>query len=186
VTTRDEVVAAGHALSYPLVLKGLGLLHKSDSGGVVLNLRDEAALLEAYDDVVARLAPPACSIEEMADLSEGVELIVGVRRDPRFGPVAMVGLGGIYTEVIHDVATALAPVSAHHVERLLRSLRGSALLTGARGRPSVDIPEASRIVALITELAAAHPELADVEVNPLLVTPNGAQALDARTLPVSR
>jgi succinyl-CoA synthetase beta subunit len=184
VTSHDDVRAAARELSYPLVLKGLGLLHKSDSGGVVLNLRDEEQLLAAYDDVVARLAPPACSIEEMADLSEGVELIVGVRRDPRFGPVAMVGLGGIYTEVIHDVATALAPVSAHHVERLLRSLRGSALLTGARGRRPVDVAAAARVVALVTDVAAAHPELADVEVNPLLVTPDGALALDARTLPI--
>ena len=184
VTSRDEAVAAARALTFPLVLKGLGLLHKSDSGGVVLGIRDEASLVEAYDDVVARLAPPACTVEEMADLSEGVELIVGVRRDPRFGPVAMVGLGGIYTEVIHDVATALAPVSARHAERMLRSLRGSALLTGARGRRPVDVGEAARIVALITEVAAAHPELADVEVNPLLVTPAGCLALDARTLPV--
>jgi len=183
VTSRSDVVAAAVELRFPLVLKGLGLLHKSDSGGVVLGLRDVGSLLAAYDDVVARLAPPACSVEEMADLTEGVELIVGVRRDPRFGPVAMVGLGGIYTEVIHDVATALAPVSPHHVERLLRSLRGSALLTGARGRRPVDVAAAARIVALVTDVAAAHPELADVEVNPLLVTPDGALALDARTLP---
>ena len=119
----------------------------------------------------------------MADLDNGVELIVGVRQDPRFGPVAMVGLGGIYTAVIPDVGTALAPVSARTAERLLRSLRGAALLSGARGRPEVDIGAAADAIACITQMAAAHPELMDVEVNPLLVLTSGVLALDARVLP---
>ena len=110
VEDRGQLLAASRELSFPVVLKSLGLLHKSDLGGVVLGLADEAALVSAYDDMLQRLSPPACSVEEMADLSDGVELIVGVRQDPRFGPVAMVGLGGVYTEVMHDVATALAPL----------------------------------------------------------------------------
>ena len=183
IRSRDEVAAAALELVFPVVLKALGLLHKSDAGGVILGIRDEAALLVAYDELVARLAPPACTVEEMADLDNGVELIVGVRQDPRFGPVAMVGLGGIYTEVIHDVGTALAPVSARTAERLLRSLRGAALLSGARGRPAVDIGAAAEAIACITQMAAAHPELMDVEVNPLLVLPSGVVALDARVLP---
>ena len=182
VHSRDEVLAGANELSFPLVLKSLGLLHKSDAGGVILGIATTDELLAAYDDVIARLGPPACSIDEMADLTDGVEVIVGVRRDPRFGPVAMVGLGGVYTEVIHDVATALAPVSAMQAERMLRSLRGAALLMGARGRPAVDVAAAARVIALITAVAAAHPELADVEVNPLLVRPRGALALDARLL----
>ncbi|MCX6460763.1 MAG: acetate--CoA ligase family protein [Actinobacteria bacterium] len=182
VRSRDEVLVAARELSFPLVLKSLGLLHKSDSGGVILAIANADELLAAYDDVMARLAPPACSIDEMADLTDGVEIIVGVRRDLRFGPVAMVGLGGVYTEVIHDVATALAPVSATHAERLLRSLRGAALLAGARGRPPVDVAAAAAVISTITEVAAAHPELTDVEVNPLLVRPVGALALDARLL----
>ena len=182
VHSRDEVLVAASELSFPLVLKSLGLLHKSDAGGVILGIATTDELLAAYDDVIARLGPPACSIDEMADLTDGVEVIVGVRRDPRFGPVAMVGLGGVYTEVIHDVATALAPVSAMQAERMLRSLRGAALLMGARGRPAVDVAAAARVIALITAVAAAHPELTDVEVNPLLVRPHGALALDARLL----
>ena len=182
VHSRDEVLVAASELSFPLVLKSLGLLHKSDAGGVILGIATTDELLAAYDDVIARLGPPACSIDEMADLTDGVEVIVGVRRDPRFGPVAMVGLGGVYTEVIQDVATALAPVSAMQAERMLRSLRGAALLMGARGRPAVDVAAAARVIALITAVAAAHPELTDVEVNPLLVRPHGALALDARLL----
>jgi acyl-CoA synthetase (NDP forming) len=183
VHSRVEAVDAAADLTFPVVLKAAGLLHKSDAGGVVLGIRDEPALLAAYDDVVARLAPEACTVEEMANLTEGVELIVGVRQDPRFGPVALVGLGGVLTEVLHDVVTLLAPVSPAAAERALRSLRGAPILTGVRGRPAVDIAAAAAVVARVSEVAAAHPELADVEVNPLLVTPWGALALDARVLP---
>jgi hypothetical protein len=118
----------------------------------------------------------------MAPLYEGVELIVGARFDPRFGPVAMVGLGGIHTEVFSDVAVDLAPLDAAAAERLLRSLRGAALLTGTRGRPALDIAAAAAVAATLSHVAAARPDVAEIEINPLLVTPTGAIALDARVI----
>ncbi|GAA3808692.1 acetate--CoA ligase family protein [Sphaerisporangium flaviroseum] len=168
------------APGFPCVLKAVGLLHKSDAGGVSLGIPDAASLTAAYRDLQDRLGPLPCTVEQMADVSGGVELIAGVRRDPRFGPVAMVGLGGVYTEILADVACALAPLRADEAERLLAGLRGAALLRGARGRTPVDVAAAARVIAAITELAAAHPEIAELEVNPLLVTPRGALALDAR------
>jgi len=116
----------------------------------------------------------------MANLRNGVELIVGVQRDPRFGPVAMVGLGGIYTEVLADVAFALAPVDADTGRGMLENLRAAALLRGVRGRPPVDLTAAGQAIAAITATAAAHPEITELEINPLLVTPDGALGLDAR------
>jgi hypothetical protein len=94
----------------------------------------------------------------------------------------MVGLGGVHAEMVRDVAYALAPVPADLAADLLRSLRGAALLAGARGRPAVDVEAAALAVARVTELAAAHPEIAEIEVNPLLATPTGALALDARVI----
>ncbi|WP_030199817.1 acetate--CoA ligase family protein [Streptomyces sp. NRRL S-87] len=176
------LLAAADAFPGPYVLKALHLLHKSDAGGVALRLPDRTALLEAHRAMHARLGAAAYSVEAMADLTDGVELIVGVNRDPRFGPVAMVGLGGVFTEALHDVAFALAPVPAAHAERLLRGLRTAALLTGARGRPPVDLRAAAEAVALITEVAAAHPEISELEVNPLLARPDGVLALDARAV----
>jgi len=132
---------------------------------------------------VARLDPPAVTVEAMADLSSGVEVIVGVQTDERFGPVVMVGLGGVLTEVLSDVAFALAPLSEATAERLLRSLHGSALLDGVRGRPAVDVSALARLVADVADVAAAHPEIAELEVNPVLVTPDGVVALDARAVP---
>ncbi|MFE1804575.1 acetate--CoA ligase family protein [Streptomyces sp. NPDC059533] len=182
VIDETELLAAAEDFEGPYVLKALHLLHKSDAGGVALSLPDRDALLAAYREMHARLGAAAHSVEAMADLSDGVELIVGVNRDPRFGPVAMVGLGGVLTETLRDVAFALAPVPAARAEQLLRSLRTGALLDGVRGRPAVDVAAAAAVIERITEVAAAHPEIAELEVNPLLVRPDGALALDARAV----
>lgn len=182
VHDRSELWAAAAAMSGPYVLKAVHLLHKSDAGGVVVGLADADALVSAFEAMHERLHAPAYSVEAMADAADGLELIVGVRVDPRFGPVAMVGIGGVHAEVLHDVAFALAPVTDAHAVDLLRGLRSAALLDGARGRTGVDVPAAAAAIASITALAAAHPEIAELEVNPLLATPSGAVALDARAV----
>ena len=175
----DAVLAEAE---FPLVLKALGQQHKSDGGGVVLGLRDAAEVRAAHARLVAALDPPAFSIEAMADTSGGVEVIVGCARDPRFGPVLMVGLGGVFTEVIADSALAIAPVSVPSARALLLSLRGARVLLGARGRDPVDLDALARLVACVSQVAAAHPELTEVELNPVLAGPAGAVALDARVV----
>jgi len=182
VTAAGEALAAAWELGYPVALKALGLLHKSDAGGVALGLDDDAALLAALADFEARLAPPACVVERMAPLADGVELIVGCRRDPLFGPVSLVGSGGVYAELLRDTRTALAPLDAAEAQTLLAELRAAPLLTGARGRPALDIAAAAAAAAAVSRFAAAHPEVEEVEVNPLLVLPSGALALDARVV----
>ncbi|MFI9649243.1 acetate--CoA ligase family protein [Streptomyces sp. NPDC052040] len=178
-----QLLAATEEFTGPYVLKALHLLHKSDAGGVALGLAGPGELLAAFRDMHARLGAPSYSVEEMADLSDGVELIVGVNRDPRFGPVAMVGLGGVLAEALHDVAFTLAPAPADRALHLLRGLRTASLLDGVRGRPPVDVAAAAHAVETITAFAAAHPEIAELEVNPLLVTPRGVLALDSRAVP---
>lgn len=182
VRDEGELLAAADEITGPYVLKALHLLHKSDAGGVALNLPDRDALLAAFRDMHTRLGAPAYSVEAMADLSDGIELIVGVNHDPRFGPVAMVGLGGVLAEALRDVAFALAPVSAERALTLLRSLRTASLLDGVRGRPAVDVSAAAEAIERITAFAAAHPEIAELEINPLLVRPDGVLALDSRAV----
>jgi acetate---CoA ligase (ADP-forming) len=178
--------AAAAELGYPVVVKALGMLHKSDAGGVVLGLRDEDALAQAVAELEERLRPPALSVERMAPVGDGVELLVGARWDPRFGPVVLVGLGGLYTEILRDVAVALAPVEAAQAERLLLALRAAPLLGGARGRRPVDTAAAAEAIVCLSRVAASHPEIAEIEVNPLLVTAEGALGLDARMVPAGR
>jgi acyl-CoA synthetase (NDP forming) len=119
----------------------------------------------------------------MAPLSDGVELLIGARWDPRFGPIALAGLGGVHTELLGDVAVALAPLDAAQALELLLSLRSAPLLRGARGRPPLDVTAAAEALAALSRVAAAHPELAELEVNPLLALPDGVVALDARAVP---
>jgi hypothetical protein len=120
------------------------------------------------------------AVESMLESAGGVELLVGARRDPRFGPVTLVGLGGVYTEVLADVAAALAPVTEEQAGRLIRSLRGAPLLLGARGRPVLDIQAAAAAVVALSRVAASRAAVSEIEVNPLLVRQAGAYGLDAR------
>jgi hypothetical protein len=171
----------------------------SQSGNVALEIGE---LLAAYDPGISRfaslgnqadrgprrqsrradLAREELSVERMAPVHDGVELIVGTRRDARFGPIVLVGLGGGYAEIFDDVAVALAPVDADGARRLLLSLRGAALLAGARGRPRVDIAAAAEATAALSRLGATCRDVDELEINPLLVTPAGTVALDARVV----
>jgi len=186
IVSRDEgadgIVAAAEELDYPIVLKALGLLHKSDAGGVALGLADAGALRDAHARLAARLDPPSFSVERMAPMSEGAELLIGARWDPRLGPVALAGAGGVYAEVLRDTTVALAPVTVEQARRMISSLQTAPLLTGARGRPPLDLDAAAQALSALSRVAAAHPELAELEVNPLLVLPSGALALDARVV----
>jgi acyl-CoA synthetase (NDP forming) len=178
----DEALAAARELGYPVVLKALGLLHKSDAGGVVLGIAGEAELERSLTDMATRLSPSGYAVERMEPVDAGIELIAGVRRDRRFGPIALVGLGGVYAELLGDVAVALAPVDADAAEALVRSLRGAALLLGARGRRPLAVGAAARALATLSRVAAERPEIAEVEINPLLVTEEDAIGLDARVV----
>lgn len=175
----QDALAAADELGYPVVLKALGHVHKSDAGGVAVGLADAVALERQLSEM-ATLKASEYSVERTAPVEDGIELIIGSRRDPRFGPVTLVGVGGLYTEVLGDVAVALAPVGEADAERLIGSLRGAPLLLGARGRPPLDVPAAARTMAALSRVAAEHPEIDELEINPLLVLPEGALGLDAR------
>jgi acyl-CoA synthetase (NDP forming) len=177
-----DALAAADELGYPVVLKALGRLHKSEGGGVAVGLADPEALQDAFSRMATDLAPSAYSVERVAPVAEGAELIVGARLDPRFGPIALVGVGGLYADVLADVRVALAPVSEAQAGDLLLSLRATPLLTGARGRPSLNVDAAAHAAAALSRVAAERPEIAELEVNPLLVTPEGALGLDARVV----
>jgi acetate---CoA ligase (ADP-forming) len=173
-------------LTYPVVVKALGLRHKSDVGGVILGIANDEALAAAMAGLRARLAPPAIVVEEQAPLADGVELIVGCRHDPSFGLLLLVGFGGIYAEILKDTAIALGPVDAEAAAEIIRSLRGAPLLLGARGRPRLALEGAAAFAAQLSALVASHPEIAEAEVNPLLVLPDRVVALDARVVLVDK
>lgn len=177
-----DALAAAEALGFPLVLKALAANHKSDSGGVVLNLRSEAELKQAFAKM-AGLAAPAFSIEEMVNGKGGVEILIGGTRDRRFGPTVTVAFGGSLTEAINDTVTALAPVDESYARDMLRRLKAARLLAAFRGREAVDLGALSQAIARFSEVFAAHPELAEAEINPAIALGKGVIAVDARLQP---
>jgi acyl-CoA synthetase (NDP forming) len=185
VTTLAEARSAALELGFPVVLKALSSSHKSDSGGVRLGIVGEIELDAFFVEMASRLNAGVFSVERMIDRTDAVELLLGVRRDPSFGPVVVIGLGGIYTEALRDVAVALAPLNPDLADQMVRSLRAAPLLFGARGRPPLDVAAAARVAADLSQLAAGWPDLAEVEINPLLVSRTGVVALDARVVRIS-
>ena len=171
---------AGHAIA--LKLDAYELSHKSDLGLVRLGLSGDEAIREAAHDLLAigrrhGLATRGLLVEPMAD--PGVEMIVGLRRDALFGPAVMVGLGGILAEVLDDVAIRLAPVDPTQALAMLDGLRGKRLLEGVRGRPAVDRAAVAALVVALSDLAMERPDIVEVDLNPVIATPDGAVAVDA-------
>ena len=190
---RDEALAAARAMGFPLVLKIVSpdIAHKTEVGGVFVGVRSEAQLLEEYDQLLARVAQkaPAARIAGVlvAQMVQGgVELILGTKKDPMFGPMVMVGLGGIFAEIFKDVALQPAPVDEAQATAMLQSLKAFPLLDGARGRPKADVPAAAKAIAALSRFAVRHADsVSEIDINPLVVLDQGrgAHALDALLVP---
>jgi acetyl coenzyme A synthetase (ADP forming)-like protein len=189
VRTVDEAVAAADALGYPVVLKldSETLTHKSDVGGVALDLRAAAEVRAAWLRIRDQLATLG-KLQEMRGaliqplVREGTETIIGVSRDASFGPIIMFGLGGIYVELLRDVSFRVAPLTDRDARELVRSVRGYRLLEGYRGAAPADIAALELALLRVAQMAEAHPELEEMDLNPVRVLPpgRGLVALDAR------
>jgi acetyl-CoA synthetase len=187
VPNLDEALAAARVLGYPVVLKAESpdLPHKTESGAVRLHLGDADALRKAHAGITAALAAldPAPRLDGMLVqpmLPPGVEVIIGARQDPVFGPVVAVGLGGVLVELLSDMAVAPAPLSAAQARRMLRSLRGFRLLAGFRGTSPVDLDTLAEVLCRVAELAsAAQDRIIELDVNPLICTGESILAVDA-------
>jgi acetate---CoA ligase (ADP-forming) len=179
VSDADSAAVAAADIGYPVVLKAMGLAHKTEEGGVALDLADEAALRAAFAVMRQRTRVASFAVEATARRPGSVELIMGVRHDPSFGPVAMAGIGGVTAELLADTAVGLAPLTRARARRMLGSLRHAPLLAGWRGAEPVDLDAVTAALVAISAAGAEHPEYSDLEVNPVLAYPGGAIALDA-------
>lgn len=175
----NEAVRAANTLAYPVSLKVLSpdVLHKTDVGGVLLDLRTSEDVRRAYGEMmetVSRRAPDArihgVLVEQMAD--PGLELIVGGVRDPQFGPVVMFGMGGVFAEALRDVAFRLAPLAKEEALEMIGDIRGTGLLKGFRGSPAIDADAVAGTICRLGDLLTAFEEVAEIEFNPLLAYPD--------------
>ncbi len=191
--TAREAAQAAAELRFPVALKiaSPDIAHKSDAGGVALDLGTMDAVARAFAAVTgkARLARPDARLDGVLVspmINGGVEMILGVQHDPTFGPVVMCGLGGVFVETLGDVSFRAAPFDAGEAHRMLRELQGFPLLTGARGRPPGDVDALAAALAALSRFAAAHAgQIESAELNPVVVRPagHGVVALDALIVP---
>jgi len=178
--TAEEAVALAEQVGYPVALKRVapGLVHKSDAGGVALGLEDADAVRAAF----TRMVRPGerAFVQRMAPA--GLEVIVGAQRDPQFGPLVMFGMGGVYVEVLRDVAFRLAPLSEKEAQEMVAETAAGRLLNGVRGQPPGDVDAVADVLVRVGRLMADLPEVTEIDLNPLIVGPagEGAWAVDVR------
>ncbi len=187
--SEEELAAEAGALTYPLCLKAVSsdILHKSDSGGIILGINDERELIEAYRELhanVGRQEPgariSAVLVQTMAP--KGKELMIGAKRDSAFGPCLIVGAGGIYTEVLGDFAFRLAPITEEEAYGMIGELNFAKILGGVRGEPACYLPAIVEVMLKVSHLVCAHPEIREIDINPLIVNERTAVVVDARII----
>jgi len=186
-TSRDEAVSISQELGFPVVLKiaSSDVVHKSDAGGVKLGLETAEQVGKAYDEIMAAIKkayPQAkiqgVSVQKMA--RPGVEVIVGMSKDAQFGPVLMFGLGGILVEILKDVSFRIVPLVKRDAAEMIRDIKGYPLLEGYRGQEPVDVANLEDMILKVSDFVEKHPEIKELDLNPIFAYKDGAVAVDAR------
>jgi len=187
--SREEAAALSRELGYPVVLKIISpdIVHKSDVGGVRLNLATQAQVARVYDRLLADVgaACPEARIRGVSvqrQFDAGLELLVGMFRDPQFGPVIAFGLGGTLVEVLNDVALRLVPLRRRDARDMMGETKANAVLDGFRGREPVNRRALEDMLLAVSALSARNPEINEIDLNPVLADARGAVALDARII----
>ena len=176
---KDEIVAFAERVGYPVVVKVVGPVHKSDVGGVTLNIHSQQVLLAEFDRMMQIPNATAVMVQKMI---KGTELFIGAKYEPRFGHVVLCGLGGIFVEVLKDVSSGLAPLSYEEAYSMIRSLRGYKILKGMRGQRGINERKYADIIVRLSTLLRFATEIKEMDINPLLACGDDIIAVDARIL----
>jgi len=188
-TTEEEAVKSAEKIGYPIVLKIVSpqVLHKSDAGGVLINIKDEKALREGYNQILKNVkahVPDAeitgILVQEMAP--NGTEVIIGSTNDPTFGPTIMFGLGGIFVEILKDVSFRIVPITKTDAEEMVKEIKAYKILEGARGMPKADQETIVNTILATSKMLEECPEIKELDMNPVLVYEKGARIVDARVI----
>ena len=175
--SKEKLLAAMEATDFPVVMKVVGPLHKSDAQGVVLNIANETEAAETFDLLMKIDSATAVMVQPQL---AGLELFVGVMKEPGFNHTILCGLGGIFIEVLNDISAGLSPISNNEAQQMVQSLRGYKLIQGARGREGVDENQFVEIIQRLSALVEAAPEITEMDINPLIGTQKNIVAVDAR------
>jgi len=187
--TKEEAVALSNEIGYPVVLKvsSVDITHKSDAGGVKVNLKDQAEVEKAYDDIMTscKAGYPDANIEGISVqgmAKAGIEIIMGMIKDPKFGSVLMFGLGGILVEVLKDVSFRVVPLDKGDASEMVSEIKGRKLLEGYRGQDPADIPYLEDMLLKLSAFVADKPGIKEIDMNPVFAYKDGAIVVDARII----
>ena len=188
-TTAQEAVKQAEKIGYPIVLKIVSpdIIHKSDAGGVKVNLKTPAEVEAAFNTIIENAKKYKADakivgiiVQEMAP--QGTEVIVGAVKDPQFGPTVMFGLGGIFVELLKDVNFRVAPLTEQDAKEMITKLKAFPLLNGYRGSKPADIKALVEILVNVSKMVLANPEIKELDLNPVMSYPVGAKCVDARII----
>ena len=186
-SSEEEAIKIATRLGFPLVMKIVSpdIMHKTDIGGIKMNIINPPQVKESYKNIICnvRKNKPEARINGVLlykQAPKGVEVIVGIIRDPQFGPTVMFGLGGIFTEILKDVAFRVCPVEKTDIEEMLAEIAGIKMLKSYRGQPSCDINAIIDIILEISKLALVYPVIKEIDLNPIIVYEKGAIVVDAK------
>ncbi|MFC1933801.1 acetate--CoA ligase family protein [Chloroflexota bacterium] len=188
-TSREEAVSLSQQVGFPIVLKiaSPDIVHKSDAGGVKLDLKTSRQVGKAYDDILKAIKkqyPEArirgVSVQKMA--RPGVEVIIGMSKDAQFGPVIMFGLGGILVEILKDVSFRIIPLLPRDAREMVREIKGYPLLGGYRGQEPVGVSNLEALILKVSDFVGQYPEVKELDLNPIFAYRDGAVAVDARVI----
>ena len=187
--SKKEAISISNEMGFPIVLKvsSTEVVHKSDSGGVKLGLTNATQVGKAYNEILSSIkqAYPQARIEGVSVqpmAAPGVEVIVGMSKDPQFGPVLMFGLGGILVEVLKDVSFRIVPVTARDAKAMIREIKGYPVLEGYRGQKPASIPALEKLIVKVSKFVEKNPQIRELDLNPIFAYPDKAVAVDARII----
>jgi len=175
--TKKELLGVARKTGYPLALKVVGPVHKSDVGGVTLNIKSEKHLEAEFSRMMKIKGVKAVLVQQMLS---GTELFIGAKYEPRFGHVVLCGLGGIFVEVLKDVSSGLAPLTFREAESMIRSIKSYKIIKGTRGKPGINEQKFAEIIVRLSTLLRFATEIKEMDLNPLIGSPDSITVVDAR------
>lgn len=189
IKSEGEISGIRESIGYPLVMKIVSpdIIHKTDAGGVKLNIKDEKEAKLAYQGIISK----AKKYNKEAKISgaivytmvpQGTEIIIGMMKDPHFGPVIMFGLGGIFVEVLKDISFRILPIEERDTREMITEIKGYEILKGTRGKPPRDIKAIEEVLMKVSKLTIENPEINEIDLNPIFVFEKGLQVVDARII----
>ena len=189
IKSEDEIIGLAKEINFPVAMKIVSpdIIHKTDAGGVKLNIKDETEARLAYQEIISKAKKynknakiSGAIVDSM--IPEGTEIIIGMMKDPHFGPVIMFGLGGIFVEVLKDISFRILPIEARDAEEMISEIKGYKILKGIRGEAPKDIQAIKDLLLKISQLALENPEISEIDLNPVFVFEKGLQVIDARLI----